>query len=89
MKYGVWRNNLPYFQTKGGNFIMYPNVTSGTLYVQGAQVRFHQAVTQALNMDHVDPSDLKLDITVDVLQTIRNHDLTYRIRYTYQPLPRN
>ncbi len=56
--------------------------TKGTIYLQGMQWRFHESITQALNLEPGDPQ-LTYQITTDLLRSQQSGDLIYRIDYVY------
>ena len=60
-------------------------ITKGTIYLQGTQSHFHDAITRALNMDSTN-SQLTYEISADLLQSMKNRDVTYRVDYVYCPL---
>ena len=55
----------------------------GTLYLQGEQVHFQAAVAQALNLKDKN-SRLTFDISIDLLQSLKNKDLIYRVDYAIE-----
>lgn len=60
-------------------------ITKGTIYLQGTQSRFHDTITKALNLGPGD-GQLTYEITTDLIQSIRNKDLIFRVDYIFHPL---
>ncbi|NJN95323.1 MAG: hypothetical protein HC875_15040 [Anaerolineales bacterium] len=58
-------------------------LTKGTIYLQGVQSHFHEAITSALKVEPGD-SHLTYEICADLIRSKRNGDLTYRIDYVYR-----
>ena len=55
------------------------NPITGTFYIKGEQVHFESAVAKALDLDCTD--NLTFNITIDLLQSLKNGDITYRVNY--------
>lgn len=57
-----------------------PTIT-GTLYLHGTPNRFNEELARALHLES-ERDLLDLDITVDVMRSIKNRHAVYRVRYT-------
>ena len=64
----------------GQNKVLFNNRPKyGTIYLYGEQIHFHSAVARALTLDS--DQGLSFEISIDLLQSWRNKDLTYRVDY--------
>lgn len=60
--------------------------TVGTIDLQGEQTYFNAAIAKALGMDPQDDHFIFV-ITIDILRSLMNEELTYRVDYTMETSP--
>ena len=54
---------------------------SGILYLHGTPNRFNREIARALHLES-EQDLLDLDITIDVIRSLKNRTAVYRVRYT-------
>lgn len=57
-----------------------PTIT-GTLYLHGTPNRFNREIARLLRLES-EQDLLDLDITIDVMRSLKNNHAVYRVRYT-------
>jgi hypothetical protein len=57
-------------------------IIKGTIYLRGHQSSFHNSITQALNV-RPDESQLTYEITTDLIRSMKNKALVFRVDYRF------